>query len=206
MIGIYIPLPEPHVIGRSARSVICHRCWSLHADISLLYENAAIGWSCANPEERSIYTTFFRQCVPDAVLASNHLPEAVREWFDSSPCDLTREESAALLLYRMGPVPRDTIKWLNVRPRPAPLGEPGERIDCEVECTAVTQLPASDWGDRFRIEFACDGRVLHWITGVGGLDAQPGGRYRVRLTIKSHERWAGKPMTLVSRVAERTDE
>lgn len=205
MIGVHLPLPEPYVIGRSARSTICHRCWSLHADITLLYADRVIGWSCANNEEAAAYASFFRSSVANPVLAANHIPAAVREWLDSKPSDLTREESAAMLLYKMGAIPPDTVKWLDVRPRPAPIGEPGERVEAVVTCVSVIEQPATEWGQSFMITFESDGRTVIWRTGVGGLDAQPGGTYRVKMSVKSHERFGGKPVTYVQRVKEVSD-
>ena len=207
MIGVHIPLPTPYVLGQP-RPVICHRCWSLHADITLLFSDRAVGWSCADAGEVSSYTNFFRESVPDAVLATNHLPRTVQEWFESKPCDLTREEAAAFLLYRMGSIPAECVRWLEgIRPRPPALGQPGDRVEATVTCVSVTELPATEWGQSFMITFDdSKGRRLLWRTGVGGLDARPGGVYNVKMTIKSHERFGGRPVTYVQRVKEVLEE
>jgi hypothetical protein len=199
--GIHIPLINI-TVGTPPTVVVCHRCWSEHDEVYLSLDLETVGWSCCSDTERTAYAEAFRQYVPDPVPAANHINREVLRWFGEKPdiTSMSPEERAAYLLYRMGAIPRAAIPHCGVTPRPAALGSVGDRVEAEVECLSVTQQPATQWGESFLIVFRCQGHTLHWRASTGGLDAQPGGKYKAKFTIKSFETFGGDPIIYVNRV------
>ena len=202
MLGYHLPLPTPVCHGVAPAVAVCQVCWAAHNEPLLNTGGLAVGWSCAGADDRERFRAYLA-AAEQHVLAANCASAETKEWLASPPEDLTPEEAAAILLWRMGVIPQAAATYLrDFRPRPAPLGSPGERVSCSITCVRMEELPRTEWGRSFLIEFASAGHRLLWRTGTGGFDPRPGQTYNVRLTIKSHERYGGTPVTYIQRIKE----
>lgn len=79
------------------------------------------------------------------------------------------------------------------------LGKVGDRIELELNCLEVKELPEDpEYGRRFLVLFD---KNCVWFTGEN-CSLEEGKRYNLRGTIKSHGYYGRRPQTVLSRVKE----
>jgi hypothetical protein len=91
--------------------------------------------------------------------------------------------------------------WLRARApdRDRYVGEPGERVEVAVAVLDVRKTErGSRWGDVFWHRLRDDeGRQLAWF--AVGTRLEPGSRVRLSGTVRRHDRFAGRALTVLER-------